>query len=73
MTKGILHHYWVDLKELKLGYSITRYPSSTLFPLFYLGVSLLKLNSRKKETLFIEGLLGKLDEGNSIIYHTPIM
>ena len=28
---------------------------------FYLGVSLLKLNSRKKGTLIIKGLLGNLE------------
>ena len=37
----------------------TRYPSGTLF-LFYFGVSLLKLNIRKKGTLIIQGLLGNL-------------
>ena len=37
----------------------SRYPSSALLP-FYFGVSLLKLNSRKKGTLIISGLLGNL-------------
>ena len=43
---------------------IIRYPSSTLFP-FYLGVSLLKLNSKKKGSLMFKGLLGNLDDGDS--------
>ena len=34
-------------------------PVEPFFP-FYLGVSLLKLNSRKKGTLFMKGLLGNL-------------
>ena len=38
----------------------SRYPSSTLLP-FLFGVSLLKLNSRRKGTLIIKGLLGNLD------------
>ena len=38
---------------------VSRYPSSTLLP-FYFGVSSLKLNSRKKGTLIIHGLLGNL-------------
>ena len=40
---------------------MTRYPSSTLFPV-YCGVSLLNLNMRKKGTLVIAGLLGNLDD-----------
>ena len=38
---------------------LTRFPSSTLLP-FFLGVPLLKPNSRKKGTLIIKGLLGNL-------------
>ena len=38
---------------------VTRFPSSTLLP-FFLGVPLLKPNSRKKGTLIIKGLLGNL-------------
>ena len=38
---------------------VPRYPSSALLP-FLFGVSLLKLNSRKKGTLIINGLLGNL-------------
>ena len=41
---------------------MTGFPSSTLLP-FFLGVLLLKPNSRKKGTLIIKGLLGNLDEG----------
>ena len=37
--------------------SVSSYRSSTLL-LFYFGVSLLKLNSRKAVTLIIHGLLG---------------
>ena len=33
---------------------------------FYLGVSLLKLNSRKKGTLFIKGLLGNPGNGQLV-------
>ena len=43
-----------------------RYPSSTLLP-FYFGVSLLKLNSRTKGTLIINGLLGNLVGASSRI------
>ena len=39
--------------------ALSRYPSSALFP-FCLGVSLLKLNSRKKGAVFLKGLLEKL-------------
>ena len=39
----------------------SRYPSSTLLP-FLFWVSLLKLNSRKKGTLIINGLLGNIRE-----------
>ena len=38
----------------------TRYPSSTLLPFLFWGL-LMKLNSRKKGTLIIKGLLGNLD------------
>ena len=38
---------------------VSRFPSSTLLP-FFLGVPLLKPNSRKKGTLIIKGLLGNL-------------
>ena len=38
----------------------SRYPSSTRFPFFVGGVSLLQPNSRKKGTLTILGLLGNL-------------
>ena len=47
-----------------LGYVLqglkARFPSSTLLPVF-LGVPLLKPNSRKKGTLIIKGLLGNLE------------
>ena len=43
----------------------TNYPGSTFFP-FYFGISLLKLNIRKKGTLVIEGLLGNLANGFDI-------
>ena len=39
---------------------VPRYPSSSLFPFFYFGVSLLKLSCRKKGTLILNGLLGNL-------------
>ena len=38
----------------------SRYPSNNLVPFFW-GVVLLKLNSRKKGTLVINGLLGNLE------------
>ena len=36
---------------------------------FYLGVSLLKLNSRKKGTLVIKGLLGNPGNGQLVSLH----
>ena len=62
---------WVPLPihELQRGYCLpvedcidgmSRYPSSTLLP-FLFWVSLLKLNSRKKGSLSINGLLGNID------------
>ena len=42
------------------GLAASRYPSSTLFPLFILGSPYSKLNIRKEGTLIIMGLLGNL-------------
>ena len=48
------------LEALEVGLLNSKYHSSTLSP-FYFGVSLLKLKSREKGTLLINGLLGNLD------------
>ena len=40
------------------------FPSSTLFALFYLGVSWLKPNIREKGTHIIEGVAGELSFGS---------
>ena len=43
------------------SYTLSRYPSSTLFPFLFWGqFSLLKLDISKKGTLAILGLLGSL-------------
>ena len=50
-----------------LGFLLTRYPSSTL-SLFHVGVSLLKLKSRKKGALSINGFLVNLVvDGNLVL------
>ena len=43
--------------------SITRFPSSTRLPFFFLG-SPIKTDSRKKGALIIKGLLGNQDKGS---------
>ena len=47
-----LEAWWFGLR-----FSVSRYPSSILLPLYF-GVSALKLNTRKKGTLIITGALG---------------
>ena len=44
-----------------LGFRVSRYPSSTLFPFLFGGLLIKKLNSRKKGSLIIKGLLGNLE------------
>ena len=50
---------------------IRRPGTSVVFFFFFLGVSLLKLCSRKKGTLIINGFLGNLGLGRFVIIESP--
>ena len=54
MLFRMLRKIWWELGKLQLGTPVVPF-----YP-FYFGVSLLKLNSRKKGILIIGGLLGNL-------------